>query len=128
MRGVTIRDLTQQNVLDVDLKDILNLMNGLAIKSIWRMSNVSALGTDSADAMHRLSDSGVAITGERLFELANDVWQVTDGEFDAFLDGHSSPWCVIRAVDSSAYDLLTDNDSILEAIYSRYENVAQIQQ
>jgi hypothetical protein len=126
MKGITIQDFDDRNILSVDLKDILHLFHERLMVSNWRVSNVVALGGTSADELHIISDTNSTVGGQRLLELAEDVWQVTEGQFEAFLENATSPWCVIRAVDSSAYDVETDDDSMLEELRRHYKNVSEI--
>ncbi len=126
MRGITIQDFDDRNILSVDLKGILYLFHEKVIASDWKVSNVIALGDTSADELHIISDTNTTVGGQRLLELAEDVWQVTEGQFEASLDNATSPWCVIRAVDSSAYDVETDDYSMLEELRKHYRNVSEI--
>lgn len=126
MRGVTISDLNEQNVLSVDLADLLHLLGERILRSHWRISGVEALGGAAADELQRLSDVQSKIDGQSLIKLAADVDQVVEGEFQGFRDGDARPWIIIRAIDSSAYDVLTDDDRIVEQIRDRFRTVSEI--
>ena len=52
--------------------------------------------------------------------------QVVEGEFQGFRDDERSPWIIIRAVDSSAYDVLAEDDRIVERIRRSFRNVNEI--
>lgn len=126
MRGVTISDLDEQNVLTVDLVDVLRLLGEVVLESRWKLRGVEALGGTAASELQQLSDAQSEIDGRTLIKLAADVDQVVDGEFRGFRDGDSRPWIVIRAVDSSAYDVLTEDDRIVERIRGRFRAVSEI--
>lgn len=126
MKGVTIGDRDQKDVLNFDLKDILQLAGGRAIKSRWKLTRVEASGKQSAEDLHRLCDSGTIVEGQALANLAADVWQVIDGQFEAFDDCAKSPWLVIHAVDSTAYDVQSNDESLLERLRTHFRSVRDL--
>lgn len=126
MRGITISDLNDQNVLTVDLVDVLRLLGDVLVQTRWKLSGVEALGGSAAEKLQRLSDAQGEVSGQTLLELAAEVDQVVDGEFQGFRGNDLSPWIVIRAVDSSSYDVLTDDHRIVEQIRGRFSTVSEI--
>lgn len=126
MYAVTIDDVDERNCLAFDLKDILALAGERAANSTWRLSNVEAGGETAAQELHRLSDEQVAVSGERLLELANEVWQVIEGNFEGF-DGIRGPlWLTIRAVDSSCFDVITEDADLIRRIRSTFRQVTDL--
>lgn len=83
MRGVTISNKDDRNVLAIDLRHLLMGLGKKGLESNWRLNDVEAIGGSAADAMHDLSDRAESVTGEALIKLANGVAQVIDGEFSA---------------------------------------------
>lgn len=123
MRGVTISDTDSRGFLSFDLRDILRLLGSRGLASMWHVRGVECIGGEAADALHRVSDSGELLDGSRLESLARDITQVIDGEFSGRLPDSQDVWIVIRAVDSSAFDVLTDDESILHALIGHFARV-----
>lgn len=126
MRGISIADLDERQVLKIDLRDILRVVGKAAQESTWSLIDIEALGEAEARELHRLSDEGLSVDGTTLARLASRVSQVIDGELRAFRRGSATPWLIIRAVDSSAYDVLTDDDSLLARLREKFTNVDDI--
>jgi len=126
MRGITIRDADERDVLTVDLKDILEIVGERAFRSRWVLSGVDATGEQAAEELHRLCDGHIPVDGQRLAELAGGVWEVIDGRFEAYDEGEDSPWLVVCAVDSSAYDVVTQDNATLEKVRSSYREVSDL--
>ena len=121
MNGVTISD----RGVSIDLQNILDVLGSAATHSTWRLSGVEATG-DSADVFHHLSDTETTVTGAELLNLSRSVRQVIDGTFEATRHNEKTPWIVICAVDSTAYDVVTDEDDVLDAIRRRFQDVQDI--
>jgi hypothetical protein len=122
MRGVTIRDQTPTGVLAFDLRDILELLGDAAISSDWQLTDVECTG-NAAAALHQAADTGQTVSGERLLTLARDIIQVIDGEFAGRRATEHNDWIVIRAVDSSAFDVLTDEAWVFSALANRFTRI-----
>jgi hypothetical protein len=126
MPGITIRDADERHVLVVDLAGILNLVGERALHSRWLVSGVDAPGGETADELGYVSDNHVVVTGERLLELAQGVWQIIDGKFQAFENDSASPWLTIYAVDSSAYDVVCKDVGLLDRLKSTFRAVSDL--
>lgn len=85
---------------------------------------MECLGAEGTEALHRASDTGEILEGGRLIALAEQVDQVIDGEFTGHLAGDD--WIVIRAVDSSAFDVETDRDDVIERLRASFEHVEEL--
>lgn len=123
MRGVSIADFDQRHILKVDLADILAAVGEPAEASTWALSGVEAAGGNDAEELHRLSEEQRTIDGRSLALRASSVSQVVEGEFRAYRDGADAPWLIIYAVDSSAFDVLTDDDDVLSRLRATFKNV-----
>ena len=121
MRGVTITD-SKNNFLRVDLVDILHLLGSQAQDSEWEISDVECVGF-AADALHKLSDSKTRVPGQTLLQMAAHLTQVIDGEFTGYCEGEKQPWIIVRAVDSSAYDVQSEDEDVLAHIRCRFKEV-----
>jgi hypothetical protein len=123
MRLLSITDKNERGVLQFDLVDILTAVMPYVADSVWTCSGVEAFGR-RAEELHRCSEDKVSLDSSTLREIAAGLYQVVDGLFQAYHRDESSPWLIIRAVDSSAYDVETDDERVLSAIRERFENVS----
>lgn len=129
MKGITIRDIdAERGVLAFDLRDILEILGEKGLVSVWTAVGVEVASGVSAARMEALADEQETIIGNELQHLAKTVNQVIDGEFKGTLPGGTAPWIVVRAVDSSAYDVETDDEQLLSEIRSRFRVVEDIPQ
>jgi hypothetical protein len=97
VEAVTIHDLRPLSggqVLAVDLIDILRLCESDVLLSSWRLRNVDCAG-DLADEFMRLGESEATVNGQELVRLASGVYQVIEGDFEAYrpVKRHSGWWC-----------------------------------
>lgn len=126
MRGISVLDRDERGVVTVNLRDLLHLAGAKAEESEWELRNLECIGDPEADECHRLSNSNEKISGNHLIRLASGLAQVIDGEFLAFQQGESEPWLIIRAVDSSAYDVESEDEALLNMISKRFKDVVDI--
>ncbi len=127
MQGITINDRNATTgALAFDLRDLVRVMGERAQAARWRVTDLECIGGTSAEAFHRACDEARELGGVELAELANSVGQVIDGEFAAFLPGSTEPWVVIRAVDSSAFDVVTNDVEVLTAMRREFSSVAAL--
>jgi hypothetical protein len=126
MLSVTITDRDANGVLSLDLRDILRLIGPEAETAEWQVSEVEALDGKAAQELEDLSDRKLKIPGHVLLRLSDNVGQIINGCFEAYRNQASEPWIVIRAVDSSAFDVETDSETLIEQIRRRFNNVADI--
>jgi hypothetical protein len=120
-QAVTIHD-TRDRVLAFDLIDILRLAGPDAESSSWHCRNVECTG-DLAEELHRVSDAGSALTGVEMLRLAGGLLQVIDGDFEAYRPGETRPWLVVRAIDSSEYAAITQDERLLARVRERFRDV-----
>src|SRR5262249_15222290 len=123
MFGVTILGHSDNGVLSLDLKDILRLLGSQAESSEWEIAQMEALDGTEAAELHRLADKGTRVSGQELIRLASTVTQITDGIFQGYQKGASEPWIVIQAVDSSAFDVQSDNEDVIHRIRQQFRDV-----
>jgi hypothetical protein len=121
MKCVSIMDKTN-GVLAVSLADVLDTLGTDAEGLRWRISGVECLG-DGADELHRLSDAQAIVDTSALRALAESVYQIIDGIFAGCIDGDAAPKIVVRAVDSSAYDVEAEDERVLAKVRQRYRNI-----
>jgi hypothetical protein len=124
--GVTIDDVADEDPwLAVHLPDILDLFVTEVKNSQWKIFVEDCLG-DTAEQLWAISDSKTVISGQKLRELASGVYQIIDGEFTGCHSEEQDAWIVIRAVDSSWYDVYSRDEYVVERIRQRYKVVSDI--
>jgi hypothetical protein len=127
MRGLTITESTPDGrFLAADLIDILRLLGSRGMNAEWEISGVECAGGAAADELHRRGEARDRVPGGTLLKLAAEVTQVIDGVFAGYRSGETHPWVVIRAVDSSAYDVKSDDEAVLARIRQRFPNAAEL--
>src|SRR6266511_531324 len=120
MRGITITDSAPDSgLLAVDLIDVLRVLGSAAVDAEWEISGVESVGGAAAEKLHRLSDARTRVPGHTLLSLATAVAQVIDGVFAGYRDDETRPWIIIRAVDSAAFDVQSDDESVLARVKQR---------
>jgi hypothetical protein len=122
LQGITI-DCRQNNV---DLRQILALAGERALASRRLSSDVEAIGQEAADVLEQASQKRKALDGKELFQLLHEVWQVVDGDFEAFDADMDRPWLIVRAVDSTCFDVITGDPTLLEQLTTRFRNVVRL--
>lgn len=126
MQGITILDRNaDRNTLSFDLIDIIRAIGPSADDSMWTVQNVECYGK-SAERMHSVADAGREITGIELRNLATQIDQVVDGEFRARKSNEDSEWLIIRAVDSSGYDVYSSDTKTLKGVQGHFTRVVAI--
>ena len=124
MKGVSISD-EKNNFLAFDLIDILKIIGEKVLHSTWEISNVECIGKE-ADRLHSISDNEIPISGEELFSIASNIIQVIDGEFMAYLEDKTNSWLVVKAIDSSEFDVETDDLSVIAKIKNNFSDVTDL--
>lgn len=124
MRGIVIRDLTESGCLAIDLRHVVDLLGIRGIQSQWLVSGVWATGEQEPSELKQISNAETSISGQELSRMANGVYQVIDGEFAGFENGSDQPWIVIRAVDSSFYEVLSSDQHVLGMIRDSFSDVS----
>ncbi len=127
MKGITITDSDQRGILSVSLSDLLAVLQTTIKDSVWTCDYVESTGKASVE-LHRVCDRKSKLDSESLARLASGLDQVIDGTFSAFRAHQSRPWLIIRAVDSSAYEVETDDAQLLESFRTRFQRVFDIPQ
>ena len=123
MKAVKIRDMQPgRRMLAVDLRHVLDALGARVSASSWRVRDVWALG-DAAPELEAL-DEQQAVSGARLRELAQGVYQVIDGVFSGSDPGTSSRWVVVQALDSSYYVVHSDESAVLDTIRHAFHDVS----
>lgn len=126
MPGISIADTTPDGKhLAFDLKDVLEVLCHRLNGGSWRISGVEALG-EGANELHVLSDAHARVDTERLRALSARISQTIDGEFEWTPDDQSDPAVLVRAVDSTTFDVHADRAETLEALRQSFQDVSDL--
>lgn len=132
MAILRIYDL-KENVLALDLRDLLRLLTPRSLQANWTVSTVKsskpghgwfeATG-DGGEQLEELAQDDARLSGSDLAALAEKTQQVIWGEFvgSGPMQSHKT-WITIRAVDSTFYEIDTDDETVLSKISSTYKDV-----
>jgi hypothetical protein len=128
--GVKILDGTEPGGpggLEFDLSKILAALGKAASKSRWTCSDLNYVSRDERDvpALERAATPGEQVAGLELLEGTRGVLQVIDGQFTG-IDEEGEAWVVIRAVDSSWWEVWSDNKWVHDAIRRHFRVVENI--
>jgi len=123
VQGVIIRDGTEpggSGGLAFDLRDVLAALGPRAVESRWRFSHLHYVSRDEQDipVLEHVAAQG-AVSGADLAKGIEQLLQVIDGEFEAF-DENDRRWAVVRVVDSSWWEVWSEDPSVLEAIRAKF--------
>ena len=102
--GAEIRDADARGFLAFDLRDILACLGAEVTERIWTCEGVDCTG-EGVEEIFDVDYRGLAIPGARLVELAGRVLQIIDGTFYGRRPGEDTPSIVVRAVDSTLWEV-----------------------
>ena len=131
MRAIQIRDKTSDGrVLAFDLREALAALGTQALRTYWAVSGVADQGEalsatgDGGVELEELARSGARVSGARLLQIAQRVRQVIWGEFNSYDSSEAAePRLVIRAIDSSCFEVRCDDETILARIPGAFADV-----
>jgi len=70
-----------------------------------------------------MAHANAVIDGMALSKLGREIRQVIWGEFTGMSPSSTDPWIVIRAIDSSFYEVTTQDEEVIAMIAARYKDV-----
>jgi hypothetical protein len=118
MSGITFPSWTDDG--PVELLEILELLGDRGRQATWRLRSLEVAPSDAAQQLHAHSDREDDITGDELLRLADRKPQLIDGVLEAWLPDADAPWVVIRAIDSTSWDLLSEDAQVLDEARTRF--------
>ena len=130
MRGVRILDGTEPGGpggLEFDLSRVLAALGQAAVKSRWTCADLNYISKGDRDVavFERAGTQGEQVLGSELIEGARQLLQVVDGQFSG-VDEDGNVWVIIRAVDSSWWEVWSDNEWVHGAIGTHFRVVESI--
>jgi len=111
--------------LNFDLAEILSAIGDPAVTSEWQIGDLDCFGESYAELVAAY-EAAQPLSGARLLDLARRITQVIDGEFVARLRAHDAPWLVIKAIDSSWWEVWTDDQRARASLRKRFHAVSDI--
>ncbi len=79
---------------------------------------------EERDRLEALAQEDAQLSGSDLASLAENTRQVIWGEFVGWGPTPSDkPWVIIRAVDSTFYEIISEDEAVLDKIRSTYKDV-----
>lgn len=132
MTALRVYDL-RDHVLAFDLRDLLRLLAPRSLEARWVVSTVKssrpghewfeATG-EGGERLEVLAQGDGQLSGSEFAALAENTRQVIWGEFVGSAPTQSDkPWVIIRAVDSTFYEIDSEDEAVLDKISSTYKDV-----
>lgn len=132
MTTLRVYDL-KDHVLALDLKDLLQLLAPRSLEARWLVSTVKSFKPghewfeatgEGGERLEGLAQDDGQLSGSDLASIAEKTQQIIWGEFIGSAPTQSDkPWVIIRAVDSTFYEIDTDDEAVLNKISSTYKDV-----
>lgn len=86
----------------------------------FMMTGPSEVGQDQ---LEQFAASGSSVSGALLSKAAHEAHQVIWGEFTGTLPERTDAWVVIRAIDSTFYEVTSSDDAVLSAVRTAFNDV-----
>jgi hypothetical protein len=131
MQGMSIRDLSDSRPA-FDLRDLLEALGPTALTAWWRCRTpvwYIAKEDVTIDALEWRDGEAEWVRGSQLLKETQALHQVVDGVIESVrsevppVNGSLSSWVVLRAVDSSWWELYSDDSTVLAAVRDRFGDV-----
>jgi hypothetical protein len=112
--------------LEFDLRDVLAALGDRALTSRWSARDLNYTSKDERDvAVMETMAAGQAVNGRDLASGIEQLRQVIDGEFVATEADRESPWVIVRAVDSSWWEVVSHDADVRVAIRKRFRQIEE---
>lgn len=130
MATLRIYDLHQRASV-IDLRHVLDLLAPRSRQANWAVATVKSSVEEwfevtgpGGSELEKLLDATTRISREALSRLANEIQQVIWGAFIGYLAVEATePWVIIRAIDSTFYEITTLDATVLDRVRSAYRDV-----
>lgn len=132
MAKLSVHDLTR-NTLAFDLRDLVRVLAPASLAAMWTIKAPEEVAFEATGAgglrLAELAEVSARITGQELQNIANATTQVIWGNFIGVLpDEPDRTWLVIRAIDSSFYEIETADTAAVEKVKSHFTDVRNAEQ
>jgi hypothetical protein len=126
--GITISDRERDGRrLSFDLADLATILPLFSTAYEWEVRDVECVGP-AAEVLHEAAETGKRVSGPELRYLATQIAQMVDGELLCFRGGTTRVEAEIRAVDSAAFDVLSDRPEILALVRSHFRETRDLEE
>jgi hypothetical protein len=125
MYTITLMDRNDSGMLSIGLLDLLEAVKPALGQVEWLVRSLEVLG-EGANDFYDIELRGARLRTSELEELAARLDQVIDGEFSAYEERGGSPILILRAVDSSSWDISTNKEPLLERARSRFKRIHEV--
>lgn len=132
MPTLRIYDL-KNHTLALDLSDLLQLLAPRSLQAVWTISAIQSDGVEyewfdatgeGGEQLEKLAQENAKLPGYQLVALAKKTRQVIWGKFyGSFPSEPEEAWITICAVDSTYYEIKTDDGAALQKIKSSFKDV-----
>ena len=114
--------------LAFDLRDVLLVLAPRSLAAKWTIRTPDAWSFEATGAggerLEELAEVSAQISGDELLAIADYTVQVIWADFvGALFDEPSQEWLIIRAVDSSFFEIETSDPAALATIRSAFKDV-----
>lgn len=128
MPRIIIRDGTAPEegfCLSFDLVEVLAALGPRVASSTWSYRDLWFVTHDEKDVpeLDQENHANRLLSGQELLAAAARILQVIDAEFAAFDLDSIEPWVIVRAVDSSFWEVESDDPDVLDAVRASFKNV-----
>jgi hypothetical protein len=143
---LTIKDFAPQGFLSFDVKDILPCLGPDVHRYSWIVTELDATGPETEALCRRVAEcpaQGIVLSSDEFLSASQKIHQTLDGTFigvpwqaydpqelDVLVDLDRFPEntaeVVIRAVDSSWFEVMTKNPAHVAAIKARFRDVQEV--
>ena len=132
MQGLKIRDGTEPGGpggLEFGLAKVLAALGRVGVRSRWSCADLNYVSRDDQDVpvLERAVTPGQTVSGVELIDGLGQLLQVIDGQFTG-IDEQGDTWVVVRAVDSSWWEVWSDNSWVHDAIRAHFRIVESLPQ
>ena len=112
--------------MSFDLRDILAVIGEPIRKSRWRCYDLWYTAKRN-EMFSEFREPRLKLSGDELMQFAFEIHQAIDGRFEATGEGAAKkPWLVIKAVDSSWFEVWSSKPKIIEKIKEHFQIVNDI--
>ena len=91
-------------------------------RSAWAIEGLHYVSRDETDIPVLHGEDGARVLGTELLSGLPNLLQVINGEFRAF-EADEEPWVILRAIDSSWWEVVSEDSAALSAIRDQFRNV-----
>jgi len=110
--------------LNFDLREILQALGRKGRNCTWRGRDIQYVSRDERDvAPIEALGAGGAVSGTELIDRIEQLLQVIHRQFEGTESGGGAPLAIVRAIDSSWWEVLSDDETVLAAIRQRFSAV-----